>query len=113
MFYNSAPDTTIGSARLLGRKKQKDRITFLACANADGTEKFRMMINGKSANPRFFSGKSGSELGIDYYSSGRAWMNTTLFYERLERFNAYISTTTERRVVLLIDNASCHGRVDD
>ncbi len=40
-------------------------------------------------------------------------MNTTLFYEWLELFNAYISTTAERRVVLLIDNASCNGRVDD
>lgn len=69
LFYALAPTTTIGPGQLPGRKKQKDRIKFLACANEDGTEKFPLFVICKSAQPRCFGGKTSSELGIDYCSS--------------------------------------------
>lgn len=38
LFYKLAPDTTVTTKGLAGRKKMKDRITLLICANADGSE---------------------------------------------------------------------------
>ena len=74
LFYSMAPNTTLGPARLAGRKKQKDRMTFLACVNADGMEKFPLMTIGKSARPRCFQGREPNELLIDYHYSPKAWI---------------------------------------
>ena len=39
LFYRMAPDRTISKKRVPGRKKAKERITIMPCANADGSEK--------------------------------------------------------------------------
>ena len=54
--------------------KSKARITCLACANAEGSEKMLFVI-GKSINPRCSNGKTPYTLKISYKSSPRAWMN--------------------------------------
>ncbi len=46
LFYKLSPASTIRPERIPGRKKVKDRQTFLACLNGDGTEKFPVMIIG-------------------------------------------------------------------
>lgn len=57
LCYRMLPTKTIAS-RLEkcapGMKKQKDRITLMACANATGTHKLPLMFVGKAANPRCF-----------------------------------------------------------
>lgn len=37
LFYREAPTTTVGPYRFKGRKKKKDRITFLVCVNSDSS----------------------------------------------------------------------------
>ncbi len=51
LFYFMAQNTTIDPARPPGRKKQKDRIKFLACVYGYGSEKFPLLILENSANP--------------------------------------------------------------
>lgn len=40
LVYRMAPDRTISQQPLRGRKKDKVRLTYLACANLDRSEKF-------------------------------------------------------------------------
>ena len=109
LFYNMPPTTTIGPGRLRGKKKVKQRATFLACCNADGTERYPLLVVG---NARCFQGCDVANDGLVYRCSPKAWKNTSLFYEWLSGFDEYISQTRNRRVALLLDNASCHGRTE-
>ena len=54
LFYRQPPNTTIGPSRLRGRKKRKDRVTFLACCNGDGTVRLPPLVIGYSRHPRCF-----------------------------------------------------------
>lgn len=112
LFYKLAPCTTVATARLPGRKVMKDRITVLPCCNADGSEKIDLMFIGRSAKPRAFKKKSGAELGLDYWANKKAWMTSALFFEWLRRFERYIQRKPNRKVVLLLDNCSAHGRME-
>ena len=58
LFKNPILKSTIGPARLCGRKEQKQRATFLVCANEDVTEKYQVWIIGRSQKPRYFEGNS-------------------------------------------------------
>ncbi len=110
-FYQMPPRDTIAPARIPGRKKKKERITSLACCNADGSEKMPLLFVGKSANPRCFNGRNSSELNIEYSSSPRAWRNFFIFSACLKRFDMYVSKTPNIKVALLLDNASAHGKL--
>lgn len=61
-FYFMAPDHTIASERLPGRKKAKVRLSFLTCCKASGTERLPLMVIGKAMKPRCFKKKSGQDL---------------------------------------------------
>ncbi len=112
LFYKMAAITTIGSARLPGHKKQKDRLTFLACANASGTEKFSFLVIGKSEKPRCFGNEYPQSLGIYFRSNFKAWMTIEIFFEWLHLFDAYVDRTNDRKVLLIIDDASGYGTLN-
>ena len=59
-----APVTTIGPGRLPGRKVQKDRVTFLARTNVDGSEKFPLLVIGRSKQPKCFGSDDPESLVI-------------------------------------------------
>jgi len=50
-------------------KKAKVRLTILVWSNATGTEKMPLMIIRQAYRPRVFRGKTGQELGFDYWNS--------------------------------------------
>ncbi len=52
LFYKMAPINIIGPGMLPSQKKQKSCVTFLACANASGKEKFPFQVIGQSKKPR-------------------------------------------------------------
>ena len=55
--YRMLPTKTLASRSEMeapGMKKQKDRITLMACANATGTHRSPLLFVGKAANPRCF-----------------------------------------------------------
>lgn len=110
LFYRQPPGWTLSNGVVSGQKKDKTRITFLACCNGDGSEKMKLMVVGRAAVPRAFNKKSGHELGFDYHSNKKAWMTTPLFFGWLVRFDNFIGQTEGRKVLLLIDNCSAHGK---
>lgn len=109
LCYQMAPDRTISEYAVAGRKKEKVRITVLVCSNASGKEKMPLMIIGKARKPRAFQGKTGQELGFDYWNNKKAWMTSSLFFSWLQRFNDFVGRTVGRKVLLLLDNCSAHG----
>ena len=109
VFYKLPPTSTIGPTRLSGRKKNKDRFTVLSCCNADGTERLPALFIKKFQKPGCFLGRDPTEDGFEYRNSSKAWMTQSLFFDWLLSFEDYISATSGRRAVLVLDNASCHG----
>lgn len=106
-FYCMLPTTSISKSTIAGRKKVKKRLTVALASNADGSYKLPLLFVGTARQPRCFGGKTGKELGVEYTSAPKGWMNTQLFRSWIERFNAQMKDE-QRQVLLLLDNASCH-----
>lgn len=113
LFYRQPPSWTLSTKPVSGFKKEKARISFLACCNYTGTEQMPLMIIGNSKKPHAFKGKTGQELGFDYHFNQKAWMTKCLFFAWLNRLDVYVGSTTGRKILLLIDNCSAHGRKDE
>ena len=109
LYYFAAPTTTIGPGPLFGQKKSKQRITFLVYANVDDTEFMPPLMIGKACRPCCFGGADPSELGLEYDYAGKAWINTTIFFRLLKRFDSNITHTPNRKVSLFIDNCTARG----
>lgn len=91
----------------------KNRITYLVCVNANGSERMPLLVVGRSPRPRVFEGKTREELDFDYFSSQDALMTSTIFFEWLMRFESHIASThPTRKVVLLLENCTVHGTVE-
>lgn len=106
------PKITIGLGRLRGKKKSKLRATFLACSNADGTERYPLLVIGSAENPRCFQGRDLANDGLYYRCSPTNSMNISLFCESLGGFDQYIGQTLHRCDVLFMGNMTKHGRMD-
>lgn len=81
LFYRLLPDKTFVASNeknAPGRKTAKERITFLLCANAEGTHKVKPLVIGKYAKPRCFK---GFENPLDYANSKSSWMTSLIFYD--------------------------------
>ena len=90
IFYKMSPESAVGSGRIPGKKKKKERLSYLVCTNADGSEKYPMLIIGRSKKPKCFGKYEGSELGFNYCSNKKAWMNSDLFFSWSKSFDDYI-----------------------
>ena len=110
-MYKMAPRTTIGPRRLPGKKFKKERITFMACTNADGSERLPPLVIGHAVKPRCFDGFEPWKYEFDYHGTKKAWNNKLVFFEWLSRFDKYIGLTPGRRAALLLDNCSAHGNI--
>lgn len=111
LFYNLAPDRTVALQRPQGRKKAKDRITVMVCCNSDGSDKHQLFFIGTAQKPRAFKKKTADQYGLAYRANKRAWMTAELFFEWLRMFNERMGRQG-RRVLLLVDNCSAHGRAE-
>lgn len=79
LFYQMLPKRTLAQkgASCHGGKQSKQRVTMLLCVNMDGTDKRKVLIIGKSVNPRCFKGCR--ELDMQYEANGKAWMTRVIF----------------------------------
>lgn len=73
LFFRALPDHTqaLKGAECKGGKLAKERLTVLFGCSSTG-EKFKLLIIGKSANPRCFKGVKMSSLPAIYSSNRRA-----------------------------------------
>ena len=60
-----------------GFKMNKELLTVLCCANAAGTHRVKLLVIGKSRQPRAF--KNVRHLPVEYSAQSNAWMDTTIF----------------------------------
>ena len=79
----------------------------MAASNALG-EKILMFLIGKSTNPRGF--KHVSNLPCRYWSQKKAWMDGTLFEERLRKLDREFEMQG-RKIVMIVDNCPVHPEV--
>ncbi len=101
------PDRGLADRVMSGLKGKKSRLTYAFTCNADGTDKLPPMVIGKYNKPRPFKGKTGAELGFEYYNNAKAWMTATLYKIWIEKWNARLRAQG-RHVLLLQDNFAGH-----
>ena len=112
LYYRATPDGTLAfkEESVCGSKKAMDRVTALVCSNMSGTDKKKLMIIGKSANPRCFKGIKVQSLPVDYKHNKNAWMTSSLFTEWIEEWDKQLRRE-RRKILLLVDNCSAHPRI--
>ena len=81
IFFKLLPDRTLcfKNEDCHGGKKSKDRSTVAVCANMSGSEKWPLLVIGKSRNPRCF--KNVETLPVSYKANRKAWMTGDMFEE--------------------------------
>ncbi|GBM09189.1 Jerky [Araneus ventricosus] len=97
-----------------GFKKNKERLTVLTCANATGSHKIKLLVIGKSKNPRALTGIK--HLPIAYKNQKNCWMDGDIFiyWFKCIFVPSVISELKAKgkpedsKVILLIDNCRAH-----
>lgn len=119
LFYKLLPKKSYvhqAEASAPGRKLLKNRITFMPCANAAGTHKLKLLVLGKSKNPRAF--KNMPRLPVCYKNQKRAWVTREIFFEWFhENFVPEVRKFLKGKklpikALLVLDNAPGHGPND-
>lgn len=79
LFWKILPTKTYVSSQeksAPGTKTEKQRITFLCCANATGSHQLKLLVVGKSKKPRCFQ---NFNCPVHYRHSKSAWMTGNIF----------------------------------
>ena len=101
---------TLKKNKAIGKKKPKQRVTMLVCANMTGTDKKKMMVIGKAKTPRAFRGRE-KRVPVEWKWNANAWMTSEFFTEWLIKWNRKLSMKG-RKIALILDNATCHPKLD-
>ncbi|CAG8739779.1 1230_t:CDS:2, partial [Gigaspora rosea] len=107
LFYCMEPDTSLLTSVRKGKKKNKSRNTVVCMSNADGTEKIKPLVINKFRMPlafRYEGITSYNQLPVNYDYNEKAWMRQNIFKA--------IFRIQERRILLLVDNATSHTPMD-
>ena len=108
-FFRALPNKSLvdASRNCTGGKRSKERLTCAFFVNASGGKEKPIVI-GKAANPRCFKGISDrSTLPCQYFSQRKAWMESGILEEILQKLNRQLKKDN-RRILLFMDNAPCH-----
>ncbi|KAI6648197.1 hypothetical protein LOD99_12006 [Oopsacas minuta] len=98
------PFEDVSSTR--GKRKAKDRLSLVVCANGTGTHKIPCTLIGKPKSPACIKNR---DWPLKYFSQGKAWMDVNTCWKWFnEVFCPEVKKRTGRRVLLLMDNASGH-----
>lgn len=110
VFYNVTPQYTFKfkGEKCVGGTLSKNRLTTLVCSNMSGTDKKRLLVIGKSKNPRCF--KDVKNIPTDYESSTNAWMTSDIFVKHISKWERELRKR-KRKILLLIDNCSAHPEI--
>ena len=89
-----------------GKKKAKERLSLVVCANATGTHKVPCTMIGKPKSPACIKQR---QWPIKYFSQGKAWMDVDTCWKWFnEVFYPEVKKRTGCPVLLLMDNAPGH-----
>ena len=102
------PDSSLTTNKhTKGTNKSKHRITVVLATNADGSEKLRPLMIGKSVNPRCFKTINHKRYA-DYDSIPKAWMTSSVLATRITKFDRKMCRA-DRKILLMLDNALSHN----
>jgi hypothetical protein len=91
---------------LEGRKKSKDQVSFIACANAAGIHKIPCALIGKPKAPTCIKDR---QWPVPYFNQAKAWMDVETCWKWFNKvFPPEVKKRIGRRVFLLLDNAPRH-----
>ena len=82
LYYRMLPTRTLAAKtekNASGMKKQKERVTLMACSNGSGSHKLSLLFIGKVANPRCFKHVNKTALPVVYKSQKNAWADAAIF----------------------------------
>jgi len=79
-------------------------MTLLCCASMLG-EKKKLLVIGKSKQPRCFKGVK--KLPVDYVPNSSLWMTQKFFSDWLSKWNREL-VNQKRKILLLVDNCRAH-----
>jgi hypothetical protein len=98
------PDEDISTTR--GKKKSKDRVSFIVCANAVGSHKIPCALIGKLKAPACIKDR---QWHVPYFIQAKAWMDVKTCWKWFnEVFLPEVKKRTGRQILLLLDNAPGH-----
>ena len=117
LYWRRLPGKTLAQEteeECIGSKGSKDRVSVLGCSNAAGTHKTKLLVIGKSVNPRCFKGVK--VFPVIYRGNKKGWMTTKIFLEWVEGFFVrearahctLVGLDPNCKIVLLLDNCSSH-----
>ncbi|GAV07384.1 hypothetical protein RvY_17222 [Ramazzottius varieornatus] len=88
--------------RMKGGKKVTERISVMLCCSASG-EKLPPLVIGRSRKPRAFT-----KVKLDFKKAGFTWANNIKAWITKAVFTPWLKELNEKRLLLLLDNASGH-----
>ncbi|XP_055633874.1 tigger transposable element-derived protein 1-like [Toxorhynchites rutilus septentrionalis] len=121
VFWKKMPSRTYvakAEKSASGFKVAKDRITLLFCSNASGDRMLKPLLLHKSLRPRSMKCLNFNDLPVHWMSNAKAWVTQEIFRRWLEEcfvpeVKPYLAKKgLEFRVLLVIDNAPGHLRVE-
>ncbi|XP_061184351.1 tigger transposable element-derived protein 4-like [Saccostrea echinata] len=109
LYYRAIPEGTLTfkNQQTSGSKKAKERVTAMIATNMTGTDKRKLLVIGKSKDPRCFRGKKS--LPVKYAANRNSWMTGEIFSEWIRDFNRDMCRQ-KRKVILFVDNCSAHPK---
>ena len=110
-FFKALPEKGLveKGKQAKGGKKSKQRLTVAFFVSAAGEKVDQPIVIWKSKLPRCFKKlKNPSRpANVHYYSNPKSWMTSEVMEAVLARFNRKL-IFEDRKVILFLDNASCH-----
>lgn len=114
LYYRATPDGSLvfRSTTLLGNKKAMERITLLVCSNMSGSDRRKLLVIGKSAQPRCLKGVNMKTLPVEYASNRSAWMTSAIFNTWIKKWDQQLAKQ-RRNILLIVDNAPSHSKISN
>ena len=114
LYWARAPNKTLSTMRVSGQKLAKQRITLAICANADGSEKLKLLFINNAKAPRAFRYIETAEgkrrhLTWDptphvYWEwNKKAWMNGVVFQSYFARLNSHFQSQGRQVSVIAVE----------
>ncbi|CAG8473744.1 10626_t:CDS:2 [Diversispora eburnea] len=107
LFWKMEPSKLLARNAIVEKKKNKQRVTVLLCANITGTAKIRPLVIHYFKTPQPLHKIKKEDLPVNYYWNNKAWMTTEVWNNFLINLNNQMSEKN-RSILLLYDQASAH-----
>lgn len=107
IFWKCMRDKTMAfkDEQCHGEKRPKDGMTVLVGTDMTGSEKFPLLVIGKSKQPPCL--KNIRSLPCEYEGQASAWITTEIYTEFVRKFDRHVQAQ-KRKVALVVDNCRAH-----